>query len=59
MNFITLKTSLYLIITSTFIIMAFIINDAVDSQFLASLSIISGAYANKSLSTINDMKKIK
>jgi hypothetical protein len=36
--------------------MAFIINDAVDSQFLASLSIISGAYANKSLSASSNVE---
>lgn len=54
MNLNKVITSLYLIITFTFIIMSLVINDAVNSQLLASLGIISGAYANKSLSASNN-----
>ena len=54
MHLTTIKTSLYFIITFIFIIMSLVINDAVNSQLLASLSIISGAYANKSLSANNN-----
>lgn len=57
MNIMGIKASFFIVLMIVFLILAFVAKDLANGQLFASLGIISGAFANNSLSGISETEK--